>query len=264
MINVAKILIIAGSDSCGGAGIQADIKTSTAHKIFCSTALTSITAQNTQKVYEILDLPSDFIRKQIEVVFDDITFDAIKIGMLSNAEIIETVASCLAKKYKKIPIVLDPVMVATSGDLLLESAAIETLKKKLIPKAKLITPNVDEAEVLSSMRIKNLGDMRLAAKQIKSLGCEAVLIKGGHLNFADKKIHSLLLDSEGDFHFISNKKIAVKKVHGTGCSLASAITCNLAKKLELLPAIKKANDYVYRSLADNIKAGKGSLCLRHW
>lgn len=264
MINVAKILIIAGSDSGGGAGIQADIKTATAHKTYCSTVVTSITAQNTQKVHAIFDLPCEFIRKQIEVVLDDINFDTIKIGMLSNVEIIETVASCLAKKFKKIPLILDPVMVSTSGDNLLAKNAIETLKKKLITRAKLITPNIDEAEILSGTKIKNLGDMRLAAKQIKALGCEAVLIKGGHLSFADGKIYSLLLDSEGDFHLISNKKIAVKKVHGTGCSLASAIACNLAKKLELLPAVKKANDYVYRSLADNIKAGKGSVVLRHW
>ncbi len=264
MINLPKVLIIAGSDSGGGAGIQADIKTATAHKVFCSSAITSLTAQNTQRVFEIFDAPTEFIRKQIEVVFDDISFDAIKIGMLSNAEIIEVVSNCLAKKYKKIPIVLDPVMVATSGDLLLEKDAVEILKKKLIPKSFLVTPNIDEAEILSGMKIKNLGDMRLAAKQIKILGCGAVLIKGGHLNFADGKIHSILFDSEGEFHYISNKKIAVKKVHGTGCSLSCAIACNLSKKLELLPAVKKANDYVYRSLSDSIKPGKGSLVLRHW
>lgn len=259
-----KLLIIAGSDSCGGAGLQADIKTATVNNVYSASVVTSLTAQNTQKVHSIFDVPVDFLRKQIDVVMDDINFDAIKIGMLSTEEIIDCVASALKSKFKKIPIVLDPVMVATSGDILLRKDAIEALQKKLISKAKIVTPNIDEAQILADMKIRNLSDMREACHAIKSFGCEAVLIKGGHLNFADGKIHSLLLDAEDDFYMISNKKIVTKNIHGTGCTLASAIAANIAKKIDLVNAVKKANNYVYQCVASNIKAGKGSLVLQHW
>jgi hydroxymethylpyrimidine/phosphomethylpyrimidine kinase len=189
-----------------------------------------LTAQNTQKVHAIHDVPIDFLRKQIDVVLEDIQFDAIKIGMLSSVEIIDCVVLALKSKFKKIPLILDPVMVATSGDILLQKNAIENLKKKLINKAFLVTPNIDEAEILSGMKIRNLSEMRDAASQIKNLGCEAVLIKGGHLTFADGKIHSLLLDYEDEFYIISNKKVGMKNIHGTGCTLASAIASNVAKK----------------------------------
>jgi hydroxymethylpyrimidine/phosphomethylpyrimidine kinase len=260
----AKILIIAGSDSSGGAGIQADIKTATAHKVFSSTVITALTAQSTQKVHAIHDVPIDFLRKQIDVVLEDIQFDAIKIGMLSSVEIIDCVALALKSKFKKIPLILDPVMVATSGDILLQKNAIENLKKKLISKSFIVTPNIDEAQILSGMKVRNLSEMRDAASHIKSLGCEAVLIKGGHLSFADGKIHSLLLDYDDEFHIISNKKIGTKNIHGTGCTLASAIASNIAKKIDLVSAVKKANNYVYRCASSNIKAGKGSLVLKHW
>jgi len=263
-MNESKILIIAGSDSCGGAGIQADIKTATALKVYSASVITSLTAQNTRKVYAIYDLPTEFLKQQLDVVLEDIQFDAIKIGMLSNSDVIETVNSVLKNKYKKIPIVLDPVMVATSGDILLQKSSIESLKKNLINKAKIITPNIDEAEILSGIKIKNLSDMREASSIIKGFGCQAVLIKGGHLNFADGKVHSLLLDEEDDFYLVSNKKVGSKDIHGTGCTLASAIASNLAKKLDLINAVRKANDYVYRCVSSNIKAGKGSLVLKHW
>jgi len=259
-----KLLIIAGSDSCGGAGLQADIKTATAHKVYSSAVITSLTAQNTRKVYAIQDVSVDFLRQQIEVVLDDIEFDAIKIGMLSSLEIINCVTQALKTKFKKIPIVLDPVMVATSGDVLLQKNAIESLKKNLINKAKIITPNIDEAEILSGMKIKNLSDMREASSIIKNYGCDAVLIKGGHLNFTDGKVHSLLLDDEDDFYLVSNKKVGTKDIHGTGCTLASAIASNLAKKHDIIASVRKANDYVYRCVSSNIKAGKGSLVLKHW
>lgn len=263
-MNEAKILIIAGSDSCGGAGIQADIKTATALKVYSATVITSLTAQNTRKVFAIHDLPIDFLKQQLEVVLEDIQFDAIKIGMLSNSDVINIVSQILKNRYKKIPIVLDPVMVATSGDVLLQKTSIEFLKKNLINKAKIITPNIDEAEILSGIKIKNLSDMREASTIIKNFGCQAVLIKGGHLNFADGKVHSLLLDDEDDFYLVSNKKVGNKDIHGTGCTLASAIASNLAKKLDLINAVRKANDYVYRCVSSNIKAGKGSLVLKHW
>lgn len=259
-----KILIIAGSDSSGGAGIQADIKTATANNVYCSTVITAITAQTTQKVHAIQDISVDFIKKQLEVVLEDINFDAIKIGMLSSIEIIESIANILKSKYKKIPIILDPVMVATSGDVLLKKNAIETLKKKLINKAKVLTPNIDEAEIIANMKIKNLSDMREACHIIKDLGCSSVLIKGGHLKFSDGKIHSLILDEEDDFYIISNKRIACKNLHGTGCTLATAIACNIAKKMDIINAIKKANSYVYNCVDNNLNVGKGSLVLQHW
>jgi hydroxymethylpyrimidine/phosphomethylpyrimidine kinase len=260
-----KVLIIAGSDPSGGAGIQADIKTATACGVYCAAAITCLTAQNTQKVYAIHNIPIDFLAKQLQVLFDDINFDVIKIGMLANQQVIDCVYRCLFRKFKKIPIILDPVMVSTSGDLLLENAAINDLKIKLVSKAFMVTPNIDEAQVLSGMTIKNLSDMRKAASEIKTnLGCGSVLIKGGHLNFTDNKIHSLFLDQEHQFHIISNKRIGAKKIHGTGCTLATAIACYYAKKPNELVAVKKANNYVYKAVDNNINIGKGSLVLQHW
>lgn len=260
----AKILIIAGSDPSGGAGIQADLKTATSHQVYAAAAITCLTAQNTKKVFAVHNSPIPFLRQQIEVVLDDIKFDAIKIGMLGTTEIIDCVADVLSKKAKKIPLILDTVMVATSGDLLLEKKAVEALKSKLIKGAKIVTPNIDEAEVLAEMPIKDLGDMKSAAIIIKALGCKSVLIKGGHLKSLDGKIHSIFLDEKDKFHIISNKKVGNKNLHGTGCTLASAIACNIAKKMDLLTAVKKANQYVYASIVKSLKVGKGSLVLQHF
>lgn len=259
-----KILIIAGSDPSGGAGIQADIKTATAHKVYSSAVITCLTAQNTKKVSAIHNPPIEFLKTQIETLLEDIDFDAIKIGMLGNAEIITEIADILLKKAKNTPIILDPVMVATSGDLLLEQNAVEFLKKKLISRALIVTPNIDEAQILSQMTIKNLDDMKKSALEIKKLGAKNVLIKGGHLEFKDNKIHSILLDENGNFYKISNNKISVKSLHGTGCTLASAISCNFANKIDLVLAVKKANSYVFKSVKNNLKVGKGSLVLRHF
>lgn len=258
-----KILIIAGSDPSGGAGIQADIKTASAHKTYSAAAITCLTAQNTAKVFAVHNSPIEFLRQQIEVVLEDIEFDAIKIGMLGTAEIINCVADILAKKAKKIPLILDTVMVATSGDLLLKKDAVESLKSRLVKNAFIVTPNIDEAEVLAEMKIKKIDDMMLAAMKIKDLGPRNVLIKGGHLNFKDGRIYSVLLDEKDCFHQISNKKIGKKNLHGTGCTLASAIACNLAKKQDVLLAVKKANAYVYRAIIKSLKIGKGSLVLGH-
>ena len=260
---IKKILIIAGSDPSGGAGIQADIKTATVHGIYAGAVVTCLTAQNTKKVFAVHNSPIQFLRQQIEVVLSDIKFDAIKIGMLGTAEIIDCVADALSKK-KNIPLILDTVMVATSGDLLLKENAVEALKSRLIKGAYIITPNIDEAEVLAEMKINDIGDMKSAALIIKALGCKAVLIKGGHLKFSDEKIHSVLLDEKDKFYIISNKKIGKKNLHGTGCTLASALACNVAKKMDLVKAVKKANEYVYRSIVKSLKVGKGSLVLRHF
>ncbi|NBV05690.1 MAG: bifunctional hydroxymethylpyrimidine kinase/phosphomethylpyrimidine kinase [Proteobacteria bacterium] len=259
-----KILIIAGSDPSGGAGIQADIKTATAHKVYSAAAITCLTAQNTKKVFAVHNSPTDFLRQQIEVVLSDITFDVIKIGMLGTAEIIDCVADILKRKAKKIPLVLDTVMVATSGDLLLKKDAIAALKSKLIKGAFIVTPNIDEAEVLAEMKIKNLSEMKIAARKIQKIGAKNILLKGGHLNFPDKKIHSLLLDESENFHLIRNKKFGEKNLHGTGCTLAAALACNLAKKIELVAAARKANQYVYRSIVKSFAAGEGSKVLQHF
>lgn len=261
---IPKILIIAGSDPSGGAGIQADIKTATAHQVYAGAVVTCLTAQNTTKVSAVFEVPTDFLREQIAAVLDDISFDVIKIGMLGSAGIIECVADVLSRKAKKIPVVLDTVMVATSGDLLLKKNAVEALKSKLVKGAFVVTPNIDEAEILAEMKIKTLADMKTAALRIKALGAKNVLIKGGHLNFSDGKIHSILLDEKNKFHRITNKKVGTKNLHGTGCTLASALACNLAKKIDLVRATRKANAYVYRSIVKNLKVGQGSLVLRHF
>ncbi len=258
-----KILIIAGSDSGGGAGLQADIKTATANKVYAASAVTCLTAQNTKGVYQIHNAPISFLKKQLEVVLQDINFDAIKTGMLAEATIINCIYDVLRKKAKNIPLILDPVMVATSGDILLKENAIKALKR-LISCAKIVTPNIDEAQVLAQMKIKNLQDMKIAAKKIKDLGCAAVLVKGGHLNFSDKKIYSILLDENDKFHQISNQKIGKNNIHGTGCTLASALACNIAKEMSLQVAAKKANSYVFASIKKSAKIGKGSLVLQHF
>jgi len=286
MRNTPKILIIAGSDSCGGAGLQADIKVATAHKIYAACAPTCLTAQSTVGVAGIFYPPISFLKQQLEVVLDDIKFDAIKIGMLGSVEIIDCVADVLARKAKKIPLILDTVMVSTSGHLLLQENAVEALKSRLVKGAFLVTPNIDEAQVLAQMKIKSLDDMKLAALKIKALGACNVLIKGGHLPAKNGVIKSILLlensakknksgsikatktdefnEAQNNFVIISNKKIAAAKLHGTGCSLASAIACNIAKKYDLLKATRQANNYVYRAVLANLKIGKGSLVLSHF
>jgi len=259
-----KILIIAGSDPSGGAGIQADIKTVTAHKVYSSAVVTCLTAQNTQKVFAIHNSPIDFLKQQIEVVLDDIKFDAIKIGMLGTVEIIGCVSEILQKKAKNIPLILDTVMVATSGDLLLKENAVEALKLKLIKGAKIVTPNIDEAQVLAEMEIKDVADMKSAAIIIKALGCKSVLVKGGHLKEKNGRIFSVFLDEADQFHIISNKKIGKKNIHGTGCTLASSIACNVAKKMDLVNAVRSANKYVYRAIVKSSSVGKGSDVLGHF
>ncbi len=259
--NNCKVLIIAGSDPSGGAGIQADLKTACRHNVYAGAVITCLTAQNTQKVFAVHNSPIEFLRQQIEVVLDDIKFDAIKIGMLGDSAIINCVADVLLRKAKKIPLILDTVMVATSGDLLLKKDAVATLKTKLLKQALIVTPNIDEAEVLSEMKIKNIDDMMLAAAKIKDLGPKNVLLKGGHLKFNDGKIHSILLDDKNCFHQISNKRVGKKNIHGTGCTLASALACNIAKGENILNSAQKANRYVYKAIMNSLKIGKGSLVL---
>lgn len=258
-----KILIIAGSDSCGGAGVQADIKTATSLKTYCASAITCLTAQNSQKVYDVFFPPIDFLSKQIAVVLDDIKIDAIKIGMLGNAEITEAVAKILQQKAKNIPIVTDPVMVATSGDILLKTSAINILKTQLIANSYLVTPNIFEAEILAEIKIKNLDDVKIAAQKIQKTGVRNVLIKGGHLDSGNKILNYLLKENHQEIIF-TNKKLPFKNVHGTGCTLATTITCFLSQNLDLEIAIRKANSFVYKTIKNSQQIGKGSRILQHY
>lgn len=251
-------LTIAGSDSCGGAGIQADIKTMTANGVYAMSAITALTAQNTTGVSDIYEVSSEFLEAQMKAIFEDITPDAIKIGMVSSGELIKTIAENL-KKYNGKNIVLDPVMVATSGAKLISDDAIATLKECLIPLATVITPNIPEAEVLSEMTISNEEDMIKAAAFISDKYNCAVLCKGGHsINDAND-----LLYSNGEYKWFYGKRINNPNTHGTGCTLSSAIASNLAKGRDLNESVEKAKAYISGALAAMLDLGKGSGPMNH-
>ncbi|MFT5702745.1 MAG: hydroxymethylpyrimidine/phosphomethylpyrimidine kinase [Rickettsiales bacterium] len=259
-----KILIIAGSDPSGGAGIQADIKTATFLKTYCCAVPTCLTAQNTQKVSDIFYPPASFLANQIKAVLEDIKISAIKIGMVGNEENIKEIARILNQNAKNIPIITDPVMVATSGDSLFAKNAIEFLKEKLISVSYLTTPNIPEAEILADMKIKNIEDIKIAARKIQQIGTKNVLIKGGHLDFPKNKVINYLLLENGSIKIFSNKKLPFKDIHGTGCTLSSAITCFLVQNLDLESAVKKANLFVYNAIKNGGQIGGGSRVLKHF
>ena len=251
-------LTIAGSDSSGGAGIQADIKTMTANGVYAMSAITALTAQNTTGVYGILEVTPEFLANQLDCIFTDIRPDAVKTGMVSSSALIEVIAQKLTQ-YKAKNLVIDPVMVATSGAKLISDEAIETLKGKLLGLATLITPNIPEAQVLSGMDIRTAEDMERAAKAIyEAYGC-AVLCKGGHqLNDAN----DLLYSKEGArcYH---GRRITNPNTHGTGCTLSSAIASNLAKGYSLDEAVERAKAYISGALAAMLDLGKGSGPMNH-
>lgn len=251
-------LSIAGSDSSGGAGIQADIKTMTANGVFAMTAVTALTAQNTTGVSGIMEVTPAFLAEQLDRVFEDIFPDAVKIGMVSSAALIEAIADKLTE-YKAKNIVLDPVMVATSGARLISEEAIDTLKKRLIPLAEVITPNIPEAEVLAGTEIRSADDMEKTAEQIfAEYGC-AVLLKGGHqLNDAND-----LLVGRGVKKWFEGKRIDNPNTHGTGCTLSSAIASNLAKGYALDEAVERAKRYISGALAAMLDLGHGSGPMDH-
>jgi len=255
-----KALTIAGSDSGGGAGIQADLKTFSSLGVHGSSVITAVTAQNTKEVTAVHNVPLDIIKKQIDAVLSDIGADAVKIGMLSNTEIIKTVTSSI-KKYNINNIVLDPVMVAASGAKLLEDDAIEALKKDLIPLALVITPNIPEAEVLVNNKIKTIMDIKNFAKEILNLGCKSVLMKGGHLNFNNNVI-DIFYDGN-EFIEIKNNRID-KQGHGTGCTLSSAIAAYVAKGFEVKEAVKNAISYVHNALDKGHKVGAENYVMDHF
>ena len=252
-------LTIAGSDSSGGAGIQADIKTMTTNGVYAMSAITALTAQNTTGVTDIMEVTPKFLEEEIDSIFTDIRPDAIKTGMVSSSELIEVIADKLTE-YKAENIVVDPVMVATSGARLISEEAIDTLKQRLLPLATVITPNIPEAEVLSEMEIKSEEDMEKAAKVIcEKFGC-GVLLKGGHqLNDAN----DLLWQKDAEPVWFHGKRINNPNTHGTGCTLSSAIASNLAKGYDLQTAVKYAKNYISGALVAMLDLGKGSGPMNH-
>ncbi|MGN0459876.1 MAG: bifunctional hydroxymethylpyrimidine kinase/phosphomethylpyrimidine kinase, partial [Ruminococcus sp.] len=251
-------LTIAGSDSCGGAGIQADIKTMTMNGVYAMSAITALTAQNTTGVRAIQDSTPDFLREQIDAVFEDIYPDSVKIGMVSSAELIKVIAERLTY-YKAKNIVVDPVMVATSGSALIKTDAVATLEKELLPIASLITPNIPEAEVLSGITVKTREDMQKSARLIgDTYGC-AVLLKGGHsINDATD-----LLYDDGKEKWFEGERINNPNTHGTGCTLSSAIASNLAKGFSLYDSVARAKEYISGALGAMLDLGKGSGPMNH-
>lgn len=245
-------LTIAGSDSGGGAGIQADLKSFSANGVFGMSVITAVTAQNTVEVRSVQDIDRSIIKDQIEAVFDDIRVDAVKIGMLSSVDTIEVVARGL-QKYKPQWIVLDPVMVSKGGHHLLQQLAVSALKEKMIPLATIVTPNIPEAEVITNSSIVSEEDMMNACKSIHSLGAKAVLLKGGHLEGAP---NDLFYDG-CDFHWFKGKRYNTKNTHGTGCTLSSAIAANLAKGQSLLDAVQNAKQYISVAIQHSLELGHG-------
>ncbi len=258
MKEIRKALTIAGSDSSGGAGIQADIKTMTVNGVFAMSAITALTAQNTTGVSDILEASPEFMKEQLDSVFTDIMPDAVKIGMVSSREIIEVIAERLIN-YKAKNIVVDPVMVATSGAKLLKDDAIKTLEDKLFPLADVLTPNIPEAEILIGEEIASVEEMEAAAKKISDKYQCATLLKGGHaINDANDYLYA-----NGTGTWFKGKRIDTKNTHGTGCTLSSAIAANLAKGFPMEIAVKKAKDYISNALADGLDIGKGSGPMNH-
>lgn len=251
-------LTIAGSDCSGGAGIQADIKTMTMNGVYAMSAITALTAQNTTGVRAIQESTPDFLQQQIDAVFEDIYPDAVKIGMVSSSELICVIADRL-RHYDARNIVVDPVMVATSGSSLLKTDAVMTMTEKLLPAAALVTPNIPEAEVLSGMTIHTKDDMLAAARKIgESCSC-AVLLKGGHsINDAND-----LLYTDGKLIWFEGKRIDNPNTHGTGCTLSSAIAANLAKGFSLADSVQRAKDYISGALAAMLNLGAGSGPMNH-
>ncbi len=252
------VLTIAGSDSSGGAGIQADIKTMTAHGVFAMSAVTALTAQNTTGVYDILEVSPEFLAVEIDSVFEDIPPDAVKTGMVASAELIEVIAEKMCQ-YNVRNLVVDPVMVSTSGKKLIDDSAITVLKERLLPLAAVITPNLSEAEVLTGRKIHTKEDMAEAGKALSAEIPAAVLLKGGHrMEDADD-----LLVQGGQLQWIPGEHILNSNTHGTGCTLSSAIASNLALGFGLTEAVINAKEYISGALRAMLNLGKGSGPLNH-
>jgi len=252
-----RVLIVAGSDSGGGAGIQADIKAVMALGGYAATAITALTAQNTLGVHGVMPVPPEFIRLQIDAVLDDIGADAVKTGMLGSAEAVQAVAAALGQR-DGIPLVVDPVMVAKGGARLLDDAAVEALRRDLLPLATLLTPNVPEAEALTGLTITDHAAARRAAQALLGLGAAAVLLKGGHLRGA---VVQDVLATSGAMEVIESPRIETRHTHGTGCTLASAVAAGLAQGMTLSDAVRRGAAYVHAAIlaAPGFGAGHGPL-----
>ena len=263
--NLSKtVLVIAGSDPSGGAGIQADLKTLTSLGVYGMTAITALTEQNTKGVSGIFEIPLHFVIKQINCCLSDIGANAIKIGMMHNAELINGVYEALKQNEiigsKKIKIVLDPVMVAKGGHRLLKEDAVNSLKNFIKNTNPVLTPNIPEAEILTGMKINNLADMKTAGEKIIDLGANFVVLKGGHMN---KPIMSDILIGEEILDQIETKKIETNNTHGTGCTMASALTAGLAKSLSIKEAFQKAHFYVNQAIITSPRFGNGHGPINH-
>ena len=257
---VPRALTVAGSDSGGGAGVQADLKTFTALGVYGMTAITSVTVQNTEGVFGVYDIPPQLVYEQIRVVVEDIGVDAAKTGMLSNTEIVLAVAR--AVKDLKIPnLVVDPVLRAKSGDTLLREESFETLVKEILPLALVVTPNVPEAEALCGGEIRSTREMELCARKILRMGPKAVVIKGGHMK-SDKAV-DLYYEGGGEFHYFVSERVETGNTHGTGCTFSSAICALLARGLNLKLAVRKAKDFVKNAIEKNPNLGRGHGPLNH-
>ena len=256
-----RVLIIAGSDSGGGAGLQADIKAVSAFGAYAATAVTAVTVQNTLGVEAVHAIPSEIVRGQVRAVMSDIGADAIKVGMVHDAEIIRAVCEEIDPVHEDIPVVVDPVMVAKDGSALLDKGAMDLLKADLIWQAAVLTPNIPEAEMLTGLHISSVDDVKRAADVLLTLGCQAVLVKGGHLSSNTVSDVLMTLDETRIF---SSPRIDSKHTHGTGCTLASAIAAGLAQGTPLVEAVEQARAYVQSAIRSAPGLGKGQGPLNHF
>ena len=258
------VLVIAGSDPSGGAGIQADLKTLTSFGVYGMTAITALTEQNTNGVFDILEIPIDFVVKQINCCLSDINANAVKIGMLHSADLISAVLEALFNNNivsnKKVNIVLDPVMVAKGGHKLLKENAIDALKNFIKMAQPILTPNIPEAEILTGIKINNLKDMKNVGKEIINLGASHVILKGGHMK---ARVMTDLLINSSEIHSIETSKIITNHTHGTGCTMASALSASLAKSIDIRHSFEIAHKYVNNAIKTNPKFGRGNGPINH-
>ena len=258
------VLVIAGSDPSGGAGIQADLKTLTSFGVYGMTAITALTEQNTNGVFDILEIPIEFVVKQINCCLSDINANAVKIGMLHSADLISAVLEALFNNNivsnKKVNIVLDPVMVAKGGHKLLKENAIDALKNFIKVAQPILTPNIPEAEILTGIKINNLKDMKNVGKEIINLGASHVILKGGHMKV---RIMTDLLINSSEIHSIETSKIITNHTHGTGCTMASALSASLAKSIDIRHSFEIAHKYVNNAIKTNPKFGRGNGPINH-
>ncbi len=256
-----RVLTIAGSDSGGGAGIQADLKTFSVLGTFGMSAVTAITAQNTLGVTAVAEVPLEVIRDQIEAVVTDIGVDAVKTGMLSSSEIVECVSQAV-ERFELAPLIVDPVMVAASGAQLLQDEAVDSVRERMVPLATVVTPNISEAEVLTGIEIGSVEDMELVGGELLVMGADAAVVKGGHFDDGSGRVTDVLVTREGVEHFVSIR-IETTSNHGTGCTFGSAIAAHLAHGLPLVEAVDLAQRYVWQAMANAQSIGQGNGPLNH-